>query len=304
MKAKNGAMSGSGTSIHPLDHPSGRRALVAIVEQHLNRRLGFGLLLLVVAFASASLAHSQTAEDAQNRVLREVGFGALRAQRAVPISRARHKCLVLPPVPEGDDSVGLDGMSGSLERCEVVEFKRLAGPASGWTVARYRWTSSKPAGDLSSRFSQSDLVTAEEVVLFDTPTPGRVQPIWHDRFATGEGAVWRSVTLEAAPAGGRSTLLGVMYCVNGTGGCGREFLRRNQDRSWTRIRQAWFGQLPSGFRGRIRHGSRIDLQSLRGEAGFYGDSDPNCCPSQILSVELALRGDSLVLVHHSVAAAP
>jgi hypothetical protein len=270
----------------------------------LNQRLKFGLLMLVVAFASASLAHSQTAEDAQKGVLREVGFGALRAQRAIPISRARHKCLVLPPVPEGDDSVGPDGMSGSLERCTVVEFNRLAGLALGWTVARYRWTSAKPAGDPSSRSSQSDPVTGEEVVLFDTPTPGKVQPIWHDRFATGEGAVWRSVTLEGAPAAGGSTLLSVMYCVNGTGGCGQEFLRRNPDRTWTRIWQAWSGQLPPGFWGRIRHGSRIDPHSLRGEAGFYGDSDPNCCPSQILSVELALRGDSLILVRHSVAAAP
>jgi hypothetical protein len=278
-------MSVSGTSIRPLD-----------------QRLGFGLLTLVAAFASASLAHSQTAEDAQKRVLREVGFGALRAQHAVPISRARHKCLVLPPVPEGDDSVGPDGMSGSPRRCELVEFNRLAGPALGWTVARYRWTSAKPAGDLSPHSSQSGLVTGEEVVLFDAPTPGKMQPIWHDRFATGEGAVWRSVTLEGAPAGGGSTLLSVMYCVNGTGGCGQEFLRRNPDRTWTSIRQAWFGQLPPGFRGRIRHGSRIDPHSLRGEAGFYGDSDPNCCPSQMLSVELALRGESLVLVHHSVAA--
>ena len=41
-----------------------------------------------------------------------------------------------------------------------------------------------------------------------------------------------------------------------------------------------------------------------GEAGFYGDRDPNCCPSQVLSVELALRGDSMVLFNHSVAASP
>jgi hypothetical protein len=260
--------------------------------------------MLVVVFASAGLAHSQTSEDAKKHVLREVGLGALAAQSAVPIARARDKCLVLPPVPEGDDIVGPDGMSGSLGRCEVIEFNRLAGPASGWTVARYRWTSAKPAGDPSPRSLQSDVKTAEEVVLFDTPAPGKVRPIWHDRFATGEDAVWRSVTLEGAPADGGSTLLSVMYCVNGTGGCGQEFLRRNRNRTWTGIRQVWLDQLPSGFWGRIRHGSRIDPHSLRGEAGFYGDGDPNCCPSQVLSVELALRGDSLVLIHQSVAASP
>jgi hypothetical protein len=54
-------------------------------------------------------------------------------------------------------------------------------------------------------------------------------------------------------------------------------------------------QLPAAFIGHIRHGVRIDPPSLRGEAGFYGDGDPNCCPSQRLVVDLELRGDSLVL---------
>jgi hypothetical protein len=270
---------------------------------HLTRRFGFGLQMLVVVFASAGLAHSQT-PDAKKHVLREVGLGALPAQGAVTISRAREKCLVLPPVSEGDDIVGPDGMSGALPRCEVIEFHPLADLALGWTVARYRWTSAGSAGDRSPRSLPSDVATGEEVVLFDTPRPGKVRPIWHDRFATGQSAVWRSVTLEGAPARGGSTLLSVMYCVNGTGGCGQEFLRRNRNRTWTGIRQAWFDQLPSGFWGRIRHGSRIDPHRLRGEAGFYGDGDPNCCPSQTLSVELALRGDALVLVHHSVTASP
>src|ERR1700716_3385962 len=104
------------------------RASITIVEPRLTRRSGFDLLVLVVAFASAGLAHSQTPEAAKKHVLREVGLGALPAQSAVPISRARHKCLVLPPVPEGDDSVGPDGMSGSLARCEVIEFNRLPRP--------------------------------------------------------------------------------------------------------------------------------------------------------------------------------
>jgi hypothetical protein len=36
--------------------------------------------------------------------------------------------------------------------------------------------------------------------------------------------------------------------------------------------------------------------TLHGEAGFYGDSDPNCCPSKTLILELALQGDALVLL--------
>ena len=43
---------------------------------------------------------------------------------------------------------------------------------------------------------------------------------------------------------------------------------------------------------------------LTGVAGFYGDGDANCCPSQELSVTLALRGDALVLVSHRVSRTP
>jgi hypothetical protein len=46
----------------------------------------------------------------------------------------------------------------------------------------------------------------------------------------------------------------------------------------------------------------ITLKStLEGEAGFYGDDDPNCCPSHRLVFRLRLNGESLVLLHHAVA---
>src|ERR1700694_3628221 len=98
-------MSGSVKSIRPLDDSGVKRPPIAIVELHLTRRSGLGLLMLVVACVSAGLVHGQTSEDAKKHGLREVGLGALRAQSAIPISRARHKCLVLPPVSEGDDIV-------------------------------------------------------------------------------------------------------------------------------------------------------------------------------------------------------
>ncbi len=86
-----------------------------------------------------------------------------------------------------------------------------------------------------------------------------------------------------------------MSCVNGTGGCGQEFLHRHPDGRWFPVQQTWVDQLPHGFADRIRHGVRIDPTTLRGEAGFYGERDANCCPSQRLIVHLALHGDSLVL---------
>jgi hypothetical protein len=99
-------------------------------------------------------------------------------------------------------------------------------------------------------------------------------------------------------------LLTVIACVNGTGGCSQEFLRQHPDGRWGPVWQIWLDQLPKGFAGRLQHGFRIDPQSLKGDAGFYGPRDPNCCPSQSLHFELALSGDSLALRSHSVGPAP
>jgi hypothetical protein len=54
----------------------------------------------------------------------------------------------------------------------------------------------------------------------------------------------------------------------------------------------------------VQHGMRIDVQGLRGEGGLYGPHDPNCCPSELLRVELGLRGDSLVLRSRTVVPIP
>ena len=95
-----------------------------------------------------------------------------------------------------------------------------------------------------------------------------------------------------------------MECVNGTGGCGQDFLLRHPDGHWFPLKQAWLDQLPRGYKGRIRHGVRIDPKTLRGEAGFYGNRDPNCCPSQNLIVYLTVRRDSLVLLRQAVRPIP
>jgi hypothetical protein len=47
--------------------------------------------------------------------------------------------------------------------------------------------------------------------------------------------------------------ISVMSCVNGTGGCGQEFIERHLDGRWYPVRQDWLDQLPQGFLGRIRH---------------------------------------------------
>src|SRR5579864_9449998 len=134
--------------------------------------------------------------------------------------------------------------------------------------------------------------------------PGQLRPVWHARFETGAYAAWRSITPELAVTAYGGTLLSVMSCLNGTGGCGQEFLQRTREGRWSGVNQVWLDQLPAGFSGRIRHGVRIDPVTLRGVAGFYGDHDPNCCPSERLEVDLALDGGALVLRHENVVKEP
>src|SRR5512135_682279 len=114
-----------------------------------------------------------------------------------------------------------------------------------------------------------DTVTEEEAILFEAPAPEQVRPVWHERIETGEYGVWRSITPEVAPTSQGAILLSVMKCLNGTGGCSQEFLQRHADGRWYGVQQEWLDQLPGGFIGRIRHGVRVDPQSLRGEAGYY-----------------------------------
>jgi hypothetical protein len=167
-------------------------------------------------------------------------------------------------------------------------------------ISRYRWTSVFTAEDKARGADAQDTVTEEEVVLFEPSAPGQVRAVWHARFDAGPYAIWASITPEIAQTSVGSTLLSVMSCVNGTGGCGQEFIQRHRDGRWSPVWQEWLDRLPRGSQGRIRHGVRIDPSTLQGEAGFYGDGDPNCCPSQRLVVQLKLRGDSLVLARHTL----
>jgi hypothetical protein len=238
-----------------------------------------GPVALVIALLSrVTLLTAQTIparDDSRHSLLRGVWLGLLPAHNAVPATQAGKVCV---PLPKDEES-------------EEIQ--------SG----HYTWTSVYTAEDSSRGAGARDTAAEEEVVLFKTASPDSLIPVWHGRFETGDHAIWRSVTPELAPARG-GTLLSVMQCVNGTGGCSQEFLLRHPDGRWFAVWQAWLDQLPRGFEGRIRHGVRIDPKTLRGEAGLYGDRDPNCCPSQNLIIHLTVLGESLVLLRHMVQPAP
>lgn len=257
------------------------------------------------ADAEASLMGYDSSGSSRYSMLQDALLGLLPAEAAVPDTEARRRCLVLPVAPPNDRLQGPHGDSLVSTRCEVVGYGPL-GPdsAASWMAARYRWTSVFTAEDSTRPPAARDTVAEEEAVVFVTPRPGRARPVWHARFETGAYAVWRSVTPEVAPTAAGTTLLSVMSCVNGTGGCGQEFLQRYGDGRWAPVWQVWRDQLPDGFAARMWHGARIDPRTLEGTAGFYGPRDPNCCPAEELHVRLSLDGDSLVLRQHAVVPEP
>jgi hypothetical protein len=264
-------------------------------------------LLAILLLCDVTRMAAQTIpppDDSRNSLLREAVLGLTPSQPGVPARRAMNECLELPVAPPDDRLEGPHGDSMVTARCQVVAFRALErGTQPHWTTARYAWTSVFSAEDTTRGAGARDTVTEEEVVLFDAAELGKSRPVWHARFETGNYAMWRSITPELARARG-GVLLSIMRCFNGTGGCGQEFLLRHPDGRWFPVWQVWPEQLPQGFVPRLLHGFHIDPRTLRGEAGFYGERNGNCCPSQILVVHLALRGDSLVLQRHAVRPAP
>ena len=271
--------------------------------EYLNVALLAGLFSCAVLMAAALPLSGQgipPAGDSRHGMLRDAMLGLLHDQSELRETQARQRCLVLPVDPPNDRLQGPHGDSLISTRCEVTRFQPLgSGKARGWFSAEYGWVSLFTAEDSAGGPTARDTVTESEVVLFAAANGDFVQPVWHARIETGDRGVWRSVTPELALRGS-NVLLSVQHCVNGTGGCSQEFLRRSAAGRWSAVWQLSMDQLPRGVEGRILHGVRIDVRTLEGEAGFYGSRDPNCCPSERLRLALALRGDSLVLSHYAV----
>jgi hypothetical protein len=231
-------------------------------------------VLLVALVARAGAQDSPGPARSRESLLRETMLGLVPVRPSVPVAQARQRCVDLPAGPADDRLMGPHGGSSISTRCEVVEYRTLSGAAAGrWSSARYRWTSVFTAEDPSRGADARDTVVEEEAVVFAEAPSGEVRPVWHGRFETGSYALWRSVTPELATTSEGTTLLSVMRCPNGTGGCGQEFLLQHRDGGWGAVRQVWRDQLPPGIASRIRHGVRIDPVTRRGETGLYGEHD-------------------------------
>jgi hypothetical protein len=264
------------------------------------------LAALVIMGVSPGAAQTlPAADDSRHSMVRQAMLGLLTAQAAVPETEARHHCLSLPVAPPDDRLEGPHGDSLISTQCAVRLFQPLELPsADRWFVAQYRWTSLFTAEDAARDPAGRDTVVEDEAVVLAAAPSQQVRPVWHARFEAGPFGVWRSITPELAAASGSARLLSIMSCVNGTGGCGQEFIQRHADGHWAPVRQVWLDQLPAGYAARLQHGIRIDPRTLRADGGFYGPGDPNCCPSEILRAQLTLAGDSLRLLQHAVVPTP
>jgi hypothetical protein len=263
--------------------------------------VGLQALLIALGPVSVVAQNLPAPQDTRHSMLREAILGLLTAQASIPENEIRQHCLALPVGAPDDRLQSPHGDFLISTSCEVVADQPLDRQLpAGWITSRYHWTSVFTAQDKARGPDARDTVTEEEVILFQASAPGQVRAVWHARFDTGPYAIWASVTPEVAQISEGNTLVSVMSCFNGTGGCGQGFIQRHADGRWYPVHQDWLDQLPRGFLGRIQHGVRIDPRTLQGEAGFYGDRDSNCCPSQRLIVQLKLRDDSLILVHHAL----
>ena len=168
-------------------------------------------------------------------MLGEAMLGLLSLPNSAPVELARKQCLPLPGDP--DRFQGPHGGSLLSTRCEVVGFGPLeGGPQPRWMTARYSWTS-----------------------VFSAEDGTRGAAARHHR-RRGSRAVRGKPAREGI-------LLSIMNCVNGTGGCGHEFLHLHSD-GRSRCGRCGSNRCRAGSPGRMAHGVRIDPRTLRGEAGF------------------------------------
>jgi len=213
--------------------------------------------------------------------------GHFLARPAVPISSARERCLEL-----GDDTYTSDVRQ--IGACTRLGFTSL-GVAGGarWYSALVgrRWLLTDPPRSAADTAAESELVLFRADAGQNGMRDTLIAPVWHYRF---EPEMLRSVTPDVVDADG-GTLVSVMECVNGTGGCGQSFFMRRADR-WRVVRLSFLDSLNHQFPGAINHGFHVDPRTLRASAAVYSPADANCCPSRIAEMRLRLRGDALELV--------
>jgi hypothetical protein len=139
----------------------------------------------------------------------------------------------------------------------------------------------------------------DEIVLAALDGQGRARIVWRD--AVEREFVFVSSTKLYSTAESKS-VLSVLYCLNGTGGCdqgmliwtGSAWQTLERDDSW----QAVYRSLPDGYR---QHKSpQIDPGNLTWEQHLAHESDANCCPSGRIDFDLAINDNKLEVKSYEI----
>jgi hypothetical protein len=197
--------------------------------------------------------------------------------------------------------MGLSGrMQADSNTCTFTRINTL-GRADGrrWIVAKYLWRQMGTADSIKRKYFPAetrDTLDVIHFVVFSAPPAGNLwRPEWYDWIQPG---ITRDLipTLASRPDG--SALLGLLYCVSGTGGCWQEFLHR-QDGQWFGVETSFLSTLEDAYEGfGFWKGIYLDAQTLRGVVPAYREGECIACASSLVNFNVLLRGHSLELGRH------
>jgi hypothetical protein len=243
---------------------------------------------LVLLVTTASFAGVQEA--------RQFGVSAWLARRvAIPAASVSNACAHLP-----HQAVYVDPPRSTT--CRVIRYVPLDSTSDAiWSYALYHHTSVYH----SAGSSQPDTIPELELVLLAAPLDSvdHLAAVAHTR-ADHNGIIDMSVAVADHPNG---VLLGVEFCLNGTGGCWQEFLHRSGPQ-WRELPDPYGLLVPElrrmgvvvGPQGSRLAMPRINTRTLRGVISLYGPRDANCCPSRRAEFQLELTRQGFRLLELTV----
>lgn len=189
-----------------------------------------------------------------------------------------------------------EGGGATEERCRIEEVRELGvfGDTQHLLVRSRRERSFAGQGE-----TEPYTCASEELALLEMPEPGRARVIWED--ATEPEFVSLGSSRLVSTADGRS-ILSLLYCLSGTGGCAEGLLLWN-GRHWMPLMRdaSWEWPISLLPKGHVPHKSpRLDLARMTHEWHIAGPRDANCCPSGRAYLELALDPEALALTGYRI----
>lgn len=193
------------------------------------------------------------------------------------------------PLAEAACILPLEGRWDDLVRaptCQVLALDDLGDDGRfRWTAIRTRWTG------IDTYAEGADSISFDQLVLLRSDS-STTRAVW--RFET-ERTFWLLADVRARrrPEG---LLIEALACLNGTGGCARDYLIARDGRLDI-VEKAFATELasllPDGLR--LHKGVTLDLETLQGTWPVAAPGDANCCPSRMYSYGVELVGTMLRL---------